>query len=523
MTGGPLGKQDLRRLEAHGVALEDAEHQLELLSRPRKYSALVRACTVGDGIVRLSAGEAAELHEFHERAAAAGRLTKFVPASGAATRMFKELSYFLTGPGRSVSWDQLREQAAAGQAEAAALREFLDNLERFAFHADLGRVFDRRDRALAGARNMDEAREIIEGLLSAEGLNYLGLPKGLLAFHVYGDGARTAFEEQLAEAAGYVRDGEGQSRLHLTVSPGHEELFRERFETIRPLLRKRHDAEFDISYSTQSSSTNTLAVDPDNRPFRDGAGELLFRPGGHGALIENLDQLRADLVYVKNIDNVQPEWNRRDTLEWKKTLAGYLVRVQGEIFEMLRRLKRDSSMATLRRGEDFLLQRLGQFAELDDASADRLRDALLERLDRPVRVCGVVRNTGEPGGGPFWVVDDTGRVSRQLVETAQVDPHDEEQQAILRGSTHFSPVDLVCGVRDVSGEPFDLHGFVDTDAVLVAEKSFEGRPLKALERPGLWNGAMARWITVFVEVPLSTFTPVKSVLDLLRPEHQPGS
>lgn len=521
MSGGPFGNADLRRLEAHGVPIEDAAHQLELLTRPRRFTRLVRACTIGDGIVCLTPREIADLHEYHDAAAAAGRLLKFVPASGAATRMFRELTYFLKGTGRDLSRRQLSEQAAAGQAEACALEMFVDHLERFAFYGDLAGVFEGRGETLPDVRTMNGVRNLLEGLLSERGLDYAALPKGLIKFHAYADGARTAFEEQLAEAAAYVRDAEGRGRLHFTVSPGHEARFRARFGEIGEGLGQRHDTRFEVTYSTQRTSTDTLAVDVHDRPFRDASGDVLFRPGGHGALIENLAELGGDLVYIKNIDNVQPTWSNVDTLQWKKTLAGCLLSLQEAVFGHVARLKRGRSSAALRGASEFVRERLRSVAELDGASPERLRQDLLRLLDRPLRVCGVVPNTGEPGGGPFWVADDAGQVSRQLVETAQVDPEDEEQQAILRGSTHFSPVDLVCGLRDFEDRPFDLHGFIDTEAVIVARKSFEGRELKALERPGLWNGAMARWITVFVEVPLTTFTPVKSVLDLLRPEHQP--
>jgi hypothetical protein len=302
-------------------------------------------------------------------------------------------------------------------------------------------------------------------------------PKGLIPFHSYPDRSRTAFEEHLVEAAAYTRGADGRCRLHFTVSPEHLTGFEELLDRVGEGYAERLGARFEVGFSVQKPRTDTLAADEDGRPLHDSAGRLHLRPGGHGSLIENLNDLRGDLVFVKNIDNVQPDRSRSVTVEWKKLLAGYLVKLEREASSLL-------------------------------------------RLNRPLRVCGVVPNTGEPGGGPFWVRHGDGTTSRQIVETAQVDASDDAQQRLLRSSTHFNPVDLVCAVRDADGKPHDLREFVDQEAVIITRKTVGGREVRALERPGLWNGGMAGWNTVFVEVPLETFTPVKTVLDLLRPEHQ---
>ena len=504
---------DLEQLGQRGISTEEAARQLRLFSDPPGYVDLARPCTVGDGIVRLEADEIPDLHRLQEGAAAAGRFRKFVPASGAASRMFKELLYFQRGDGSGLSWDEIHAQAGAGGKEAADLIAFVGGLERFPFRDDL--------RRRAGG---DDFRELLSAMLTPGGLGYELLPKGLLKFHAYPEGSRTPFEEHLVEAALYVKDATGTSRLHLTVSPEHREAFTSHFFEVRERYESRYDARFEVDYSLQKPSTDTLAVDAANRPLRDDRGGLLFRPGGHGALIENLNELYGDFVYVKNIDNVQTDHVKRSVLHWKKALGGYLVKLQRETFERVRKLrKRQPSVAALDEAIDFAGSRLAVElnGRLDPLSHQERSAYLIDRLDRPLRVCGVVPNTGEPGGGPFWVRGPDGRISKQIVEGAQIDPESEGQQALLRASTHFNPVDLVCALRNDEGRPYDLQRYIDNDAVIIASKSAGGRELKALERPGLWNGGMAEWNTILVETPLETFSPVKSILDLLRPEHQP--
>jgi hypothetical protein len=508
-----FSEADLRQLEERGISPDEAARQLALFDNPPGFMELERPCTVGDGVVRLRDDDIPELHSLHEEAAAAGRFRKFVPASGAATRMFKELIYFERGPGRGLSWEEIRAQADAGAREASALVAFMAELDHFPFRDELRRQ--------AGS---DDFRKLLHALLRSPGLDYGSLPKGLLKFHAYTDGSRTPFEEHLVEAALYVKDATGTGRMHLTVSPEHRDAFAALFFEVRARYEEKYGVRFDVDYSVQKRSTDTLAVDMANRPLRDEQGRLLFRPGGHGALIENLDDLYGDLVFVKNIDNVQPDHRKDAVLHWKKALGGYLVKLQREARERIRALEEErGSTAVLEEAVHFAGSRLA--VELDgrlDPLSPRERCAfLIDRLDRPLRVCGVVPNRGEPGGGPFWVRRRDGTVSKQIVEGAEIDRSDAGQEEILADSTHFNPVDLVCGLRDAGGRPYDLSAYVDEDAVMISSKSSGGRELKALERPGLWNGGMAGWNTIFVETPIETFSPVKSILDLLRDEHQP--
>lgn len=466
-------RDDHRQLADHGITTEEAEWQVERLLDPPHYVQLVRPCTVGDGIERIPAEVAEDLKAAHATAARAGRFLKFVPASGAASRMFADLHYFHSGPGRTLSWPEIQSGARSGGQREEILATLIRQIRGFAFHDDLERVLRRSGVALDDLADAGAFAPILEALLGRDGLGSAGLPKGLLEFHRYEGRGRTAFEEHLVEAAGYVKDQAGLCRLHLTVSPEGRSRFEQLLHEVEAEHGRSCPARFEVGYSYQKPATDTVSVDSRGRLVRDEAGRLQLRPGGHGSLLENLGELRADLVFIKNIDNVQPDRAKALVIEWKRLLAGRLLELERSI-----------------------------------------------GLDRPIRVCGVVANTGEPGGGPFWVRAKDGSESVQIVESAQVDPADENQQAIWRSSTHFNPVDLVCALRDAKGEPHDLRRFVDRDAVIVTAKREAGREIKVLERPGLWNGAMAGWNTIFVEVPLLTFSPVKTVLDLLRPEHQ---
>lgn len=510
-----LKEQDIRQLHRHGISAEEARRQLAMLAAGSRELDLVRPCTVGDGVLELSEDDLPELHEAHAVAAAAGRLSKFVPASGAATRMFGELATLgAEGSDRA----QLEKRAAAGEKAAADLLAFVDGVSRLAIREELNESLGGvLDRLVAGS----EFKPLFDALFAAGGL--ATLPKALLRFHRSRDGSTcTAFEEHLNEALDYTRDVSGCARLHFTIGGGT----RPRFEQIaRDFTRRLPDPlRLEIEYSQQKASTETLALDATGAPCRQRSGELALRPGGHGALIENLQATGGDLVFVKNIDNVQPERLRAESSRWKRALAGYLVQLQDAVFGYVHELSHAKPSAGLvQSASDFAREVLGiDVAALGEPGSLQCRRALLlQRLNRPLRLCGVVANTGEPGGGPFWVRDADGMVRRQIVESAQVNFEDARQCDIWRASTHFNPVDLVCGLRDQQGRIFDLRRFVDPSAVIVSEKSNEGRTIRVLERPGLWNGAMAGWNTLFVEVPLLTFTPVKSVCDLLRPEHQP--
>jgi len=436
--------------------------------------------------------------------------------------MFELLLHYFYHVDRDLSGVIDAEQAQ-GLHRAREFLVFHDCLPQFAFYPELQELCAARGANLEDLLAARRYREILYQVLTEAGLHYQDLPKALIKFHAYGDASRTPLEEHLVEAAAYVQDQSGDCRLHLTILPRHRQIFQRFLDRIKPALEKRFGCRFTVDFSFQHPATDTLAVDAENRPFRDGQGHLVFRPGGHGALLENLQYLQGDLVYIKNIDNVVPDRLKEPTILWKKILGGYLVDLQGEIHQHLKILGENTDQGSLRRTLQFAQERLGltiptRILELPE---DLARDFLVRSLNRPVRVCGVVQNQGEPGGAPFWVQEADGSLSLQIVEKAQVDLDDPEQHAVLETATHFNPVDLVCAFRDDQGVPFDLAEYVDHEAVFISRKSLEGRELKALELPGLWNGAMARWLTVFVEVPVTTFNPVKTVFDLLRPEHQP--
>ncbi|MBI5170992.1 MAG: DUF4301 family protein [Candidatus Eisenbacteria bacterium] len=514
MSGTPqwFSPEDEAVLARRGVSLDEAVRQLRTLAHPPGFALLDRPCTPGDGIVALDEGRLADCVAAHAEAAAEGRVTVFVPASGAATRMFKDLLALLGRPGDLAPAD-VRAAAESGDAEARALLAWVEGLPRFAFRDALARVLASRGLELEALRTQGPWRALLEGALNAGGLAQAQAPKALLEFHREGVVARTAFEEQLAEGAMLARDRDGRTRMHFTVSPEH----RAQFEALLARARAERELpgtlEYATGFSEQHPATDTLAGDPAGGPFRDPSGALLFRPSGHGALLRNLDALHADLVFLKNIDNVAAGRLRGETSRWAAALLGLASQLAALAHALLARLDAGDASAPAEAAA-FLRESLGEPAPPADAAA------LREALARPVRVCGMVRNTGEPGGGPFWVRDREGRLTRQIVESAQVDPASAEQVAILRAATHFNPVFLACALRGADGRPYALDRFTDPDAVIVTRKSAFGRDLLALERPGLWNGAMARWNTVFVEVPLAVFNPVKTVLDLLRPEHQ---
>lgn len=497
--GRGLTAEDRRAIEARGMDPADVEAQLALLADPPGFARLDRPCTVGDGIERVGEECERRLLALADEAAAAGRLTRFVPASGAATRMFDALAAALAGPD--------------GPAPEPVAR-LLGALPLLPFHGALGRAAAAAGRDLAALLASGDWKAVVGLLLEEPGLGYATTPKGLLPFHSYPDRPRTAFEEHLREAAAQVAAVGGACRCHFTVSPEHRARFAGALAALRPGLEADLGCRLEVDFSTQDPATDTIAGALEGGPFRTDEGELLFRPGGHGALLRNLGELGADLVVVKNIDNILPERRRLLAVRWHQLLTGVLVDVQRQAWRLLAALRARPGDA-VRAEAAALARRLGHAA--DEATPAELAAF----LDRPLRVCGMVRNEGEPGGGPFWVADERGVPRPQIVEASQVDPDDPRQQAILRRATHFNPVALVCAVRDAEARPYDLTRFVDPRAVFVARKSHQGRPLLALERPGLWNGAMARWSTLFVEVPAATFAPVKTVFDLLRPEHQP--
>lgn len=468
-------------MEEHGLTPAALETQLKNFREGFPFLPVTRAASCGDGIRVLDAAGIEQAAARYDRAKESLRVVKFVPASGAATRMFKDLFEFVREGRRT-----------------AVVGELLANRRRFAFWPEL--------RAIVGD-DADE-RRTVENIV-AEGLRYGETPKGLVSFHRYGDEVRKAVEEHLVEGAQYAAAG-GEVKIHFTVSSEHLTRFEALLAEKIPVYESRFEVKYRISFSVQDPSTDTLAVNPDCTPFRRADGRLLFRPAGHGALIGNLGKIDADIVFVKNIDNVTTDARRSDTVLYKKALAGVLLALQERIFEYLMALEVPG--AELEPIAAFIENELCVKLPKDYGTA-----LLRQVLDRPIRVCGMVRNEGEPGGGPFWVAGADGLETLQIAESNQIAP---EKRKLMRSATHFNPVDLVCSFRTSKGGRFDLREFVDPATGFISRKSDGGRELLAQELPGLWNGAMARWNTVFVEVPITTFSPVKVVTDLLRPEHQ---
>ena len=473
-------EKDLKQIEDHGLTPEVVEKQIENFRKGFPFLNVVRAASPADGVMTLSDAEADEAVALYEKRVGELSVVKFVPASGAATRMFKELFAFVNEDKRGKGIDTL-----------------VENIEKFAFWPELKEVLPE------GADDKTLVSAIVK-----EGLDYGSKPKGLVTFHAYEDGARKAVEEHLVEGAAYATSN-GVARIHFTVSPEHISGFKELLAKKVPVYEKRFGVRYDISFSVQKPSTDTIAVNPDNTPFRQEDGSLLFRPAGHGALIENLSDIDADVVFIKNIDNVTTDARRGDTVRYKKVLAGVLLGLQAQAFDFLKALEGDADLVPIAKFvEEKLCVKLP--AEYD-------AKLLKEVLNRPIRVCGMVRNEGEPGGGPFWVGNPDGTESLQIAESSQISPED---MPLMKSATHFNPVDLVCGVKDVEGKHFDLRQYTDPKTGFISSKSSGGRELRAQELPGLWNGAMARWNTIFVDVPVSTFSPVKVVQDLLREQHQ---
>jgi hypothetical protein len=486
---------DLGQLAKHGIPPAEAERQLTQLRGGQTWLRLARPCTLGDGICTLPADRHPALLERFAAAAAAGRVTRFVPASGAASRVFEALQ----------------------SGDPAALQRFLAELDNFPFAAELAVALSRIGQKLDGVRRSGNLSMLLAALLETHGLGYARLPKGLLPFHRTAGEVRTAFAEHLAETAQLVGAG-NPARVHCTVSPEHRALFAQHLAAWQEALEQRYSAPLEVTFSEQQPATDTLALGADGEPLRDADGRLVLRPGGHGALLANLAALAGDLVLIRNIDNVVPDRCKGDNLLWDRLLGGLLLELTESQRTLLERLRRYPADAVgQRRAQEFLGEELG----IPLADADRGALQLVDLLDRPVRVCGMVANQGEPGGGPFWVYDKGGGISRQIVEAAQVDGGDPHQAAILAAATHFNPVDMVCSLRDGRGRAYPLEHFVDQTAAIVTSKRQNGQPIGILERPGLWNGGMAGWLTVFVELPACTFNPVKTVFDLLRPAHQP--
>ncbi|MCK4507225.1 MAG: DUF4301 family protein [Desulfuromonadales bacterium] len=503
---------DLKQLKTLNIEPSKAVSQLNWLRTGQIDVKLERPCTPGDGIVQIQSDSHAYLNKSFAAAVVNGRLGRFIPASGAASRMFSQLH----ADAAVLDACRTAQTDSPGTSAELDLRRFLDELTSFAFYPELKNVLAEEGHDLQKAVNERDLALIIRYLLEPCGLCYSRLPKGLLAFHNAVDGVRTPFIEHLAEAA-LLNGLDGVVTLHFTVSDEHLELFKAQLVAWRSTLEETYGCLFEVTYSTQKASTDTLALDASGQPLRDGNSQLVLRPGGHSALIENLNDLAGDIILVRNIDNVVPDAHKQANLTWTRLLTGYLLEVQTEQYALLKALhEQPDDPLTRELVICFLADRLQAEVSLTDDSK-----TLLDLLDRPLRVCGMVPNSGEPGGGPFWVCDAQGRVTRQSVEGAQIDKSAPDQADILARATHFNPVDMVCGVSDWRGRSYDLTRFVDEEAVIITSKRQNGEEVRALELPGLWNGGMAGWHTIFVEIPPEAFNPVKTVFDLLRPAHQP--
>lgn len=508
-----LTEDDLKQIAAKGIKKEKVRNQVEIFKEGIPFVNLVNAAVVGEGISKFTVREQKSLITKYEGLKSQLTLLKFVPASGAASRMFKALFSFLDefDPAKE-TFEEYFERTGDKDLQA-----FSEKIEYFPFYELV------RDHIKGLATNESEALYLfVKEMMSEDALNYGFYPKGLLPFHNYGDHSATPFEEHLKEASDYAKNGD-EANLHFTISEQHIKMFTKEYGAIYDRLAKETKTVFNIGYSYQKASTDTIAVDNENNPFRNSDGSLLFRPGGHGALIENLNEEDADIIFIKNIDNVVVPEAQEELAKSKKVLAGLLLKVQEKAFKFAKLLD-DNKLSA-----DVMLE-IKEFLEKDlnvrfidkyaGFSIGEQIEILKDKINRPIRICGMVENEGEPGGGPFWIRNVHNHVSLQIIESAQIDMNDEKQLGILKNSTHFNPVDLVCGVKNFKGEKYNLLNFVDHKQGFITGKTQEGRELKALELPGLWNGAMAYWNSIFVEVPLSTFNPVKTVNDLLKPTHQ---
>ena len=505
-----LSEKDKAQLQAKGISESQLLHQLQQLKEGFPYLRIHAAASVEKGIMQASDEAMAQYQKAWEEytADSSHKVVKFVPASGAASRMFKDLFAYVDSDHDAP--ESKFEQTFFEHLHEAPYLEVLD--------AACQRLYGMGIDALCAAGRQ---KDVVRALLGDEGLAYGRKPKGVLLFHRYAEGNRTPVEEHLVEGALYARGADGIVHLHFTVSPEHRDLFTALVREKVPALEKQFGVSYDISFSEQKSSTDTIASTPEGEPFRQADGSLLFRPGGHGALIENLGDIDADVIFIKNIDNVVHDRCKEPTILYKRLLAGILVSVQKQVFAYLERLESGNyNMDTLREMLQFVQKTLcTKNPETKMLEDTELAIYLQRKLNRPIRVCGMVRNEGEAGGGPFLAYNPDSTISPQILESSQIDMNDPEKRALFEKGTHFNPVDLVCATRDYKHQPFDLKKYVDPATGFISQKSKDGKELKALELPGLWNGAMSDWNTIFVEVPLATFNPVKTVNDLYRPAH----
>lgn len=502
-----FSEQDIIQIKEKEISINKINEQIKSFKSGFPFAKLIAAASPQNGILQINESLAESYSGFFIKDSEPYKIVKFVPASGAASRMFKHLFEFREALNSS-SYKDLRSQK-----EHTKAIEFFNNINNFAFSEELNELVD-----INNYRDISSyAKDALDMLLTAKGINYAELPKALLKFHTYTKSSRKAIEEHFVEAVEYANNN-GIANLHFTVSPNHLQLFKDEIKELLPVYEYIHNVKFNIEFSTQKPSTDTIAVDNNNELFRDNKGKLVFRPGGHGSLIENLNEIDADIVFIKNIDNVASDDHNDITLTNKKALGSLAIKFQNLIFDLISKLDDEKgineSIGFIEKALELEIPH--DYLSKDDSAKIKYLKSL---LNRPLRVCGVVPNDGEPGGGPFWV-NKQGIKSLQIVESAEIDVNNEQQRKIMQSSTHFNPVDLVCCIKDYQGNKFKLKDFIDTQSAFISEKSKDGRTLKAMELPGLWNGAMAYWNTIFVEVPIETFNPVKTVNDLLREMHK---
>jgi hypothetical protein len=504
-----FNQEDLLLFKQKGMTEAQIKGQLALFASGFPFLKIKKPASIDAGIERIEGIDVDFFfNEWKKYLQGEHKILKFVPASGAASRMFKDLFEFAAG--------------ASELPDTRSVKTFFEAIKNFAFYDELEAACEKvAGKSVEALIKNNEYKTVVNILLGEPGMNYGRLPKGLLQFHKYVEGCRTPLEEHLVEGALYAKNQSGEVNVHFTVSPEHKALFKTKTEAKKSVYEQKFGVTYDISFSEQKSSTDTIAADGNNEPFREG-GELIFRPGGHGALIENLNDLDADIIFIKNIDNVVLDTMNEATVRYKQLIAGVLVNLQEQIFDYLNKIEKGY---LLEEEMSEILEFIEVNLSTENPSMSGLTEAqklsfIIRKLNRPIRVCGMVKNEGEPGGGPFITENPDGTFSLQILESSQIDTSKPKEKALMEESTHFNPVDLVCGVKDYKGKKFNLLNFVDNNTGFISEKSKNGKKLKALELPGLWNGAMSDWNTIFVEVPIETFNPVKTVNDLLKLEHQ---
>ncbi len=510
--------KDLNQFEKKGISTEQVDKQIDNFIAGFPFMDISKAATIGDGLIKLNEEQLEKYIRKYNYESLQLKIIKFIPASGAASRMFKALFEL-----KETNPDSEEYLSLIQKNDFNSPSNFFKNLTNFPFYKDLQETSVLKGQNIDNTLKDKNLHTVLQALLDKSGLNYGNKPKGLLKFHYYKDNTGTPTREHMVEGALYASGG-NDIYLHFTVSPEHIDDFKNHVNELKQIFEKRFGVNYYISFSIQKPSTDTIAVDLNNNPFRNEDGSILFRPGGHGALIENLNELNADIVFVKNIDNIVPDRLKTETVNYKKALAGLLIDYQNRVFTYIQILKSGEAISDeiIKEVIEFLKSDLC-FIPNDDFSQMNNKDKikyLIETLNRPIRVCGMVKNEGEPGGGPFWAENGNGNSSLHIVEASQIDLNDIKKKEIVKNATHFNPVDLICGIKDYKGNKFDLTKYVDTKTGFISEKSKNGKALKAMELPGLWNGAMSDWLTIFVEVPIITFNPVKIINDLLRQEHQ---